>query len=321
MLQRYNNDLPRGEPLIQAKILTALANDIGAVIREHAALPRFRGMVLRWYADWSQLRDAELEFKEQCDKHARRVQADERLQDEAAGPPEDGWKFKAVVPPRDAKGWQVIGGWAPPDLAPEGFPEAPFPLPLPDCEITMPEKFAALAAVHDFAARGTTKIAPWAGSPDVVGGVAFRSLVDCVKNIPESDEPHLRAILDEIRCDLRACAASTGKSGGDVADQTTGGGGSGQVVSPDGDGRKQDRSRHPGFSMAQLRCITRLSSDTVNKYAKQVKVPTAERGKRNHRFTFGEAHTILEQIHSKSVEKRTRERCRAELDRMDHWEK
>ena len=215
MPKRYNNDIPHREPgivepLISPETLAQLACEIGNVFRKYHGFARVREMVRCWRDEWKTQREAELDFERDCREryreHARKAEQDERLRDKKAGPPYDGWQWGNVDFPRDASGelpaTRWISCWAPRDLSPGDWPDARFPLPLPARklpELTLPEKYAALAAVHDFATLGTTKIDPWKGSKE---GVTYSELVHTVENIPEKDAIHLRGILDEIREDL-----------------------------------------------------------------------------------------------------------------------
>jgi hypothetical protein len=206
----HDDDLPRREPQVSFDTLTRLASEIGGLALEPNAFARFQQMIVAWRDEWRRRRDAEIEFDRRRDEHGRRVRQDQRLQNEAGGPPHAGWLFEAFAARRGEDGAvaspRVIGGWVPPELSLAERPGARFPLPLPDGELTLPEKYAAVAAVYDYSSRGATKFDPWKGSADALDGSAYSELVKAVPTIPASDEQHLRLILDEIRRDLADAA-------------------------------------------------------------------------------------------------------------------
>ncbi|MBK9128120.1 MAG: hypothetical protein IPM13_10005 [Phycisphaerales bacterium] len=70
------------------------------------------------------------------------------------------------------------------------------------------------------------------------------------------------------------------------------------------------------FTVAALREISGLSSDTLRKYARAAGVDVPARGKRNHAYTAAEARAILARIAADAGEARTRERCARALGRL-----
>jgi hypothetical protein len=70
-----------------------------------------------------------------------------------------------------------------------------------------------------------------------------------------------------------------------------------------------------GYTVAALRDMTGLANTALNKYAKLANVPTPPRGKRNHRYTAGEARAILQAIITRSSEADLVNRCRDALEK------
>jgi hypothetical protein len=68
--------------------------------------------------------------------------------------------------------------------------------------LTLAEEYALLAAIHDEALHGTTKLDPWQDSPDDPDGWPYRYLRSSARKLPARDKPHVRAILGEVRHDL-----------------------------------------------------------------------------------------------------------------------
>jgi hypothetical protein len=196
------------DPLIDSDSLTRLASEIAAVTQGPGAISRFREKVGCWCKDWRCRDRAEKKWWQRYNEHARQVQGDDRLQNKDAGPPGSGWCFVEVQPPRKSAGQvhlpAVIGGWVPPELLPENRPDAGYPLPLPgpNCVLTLAEKYALLAAVHDEGLHGTTKLDPWQDSPDDPEGWPYRALRNTTRGLPAGDKEHVRAILGEVRRDL-----------------------------------------------------------------------------------------------------------------------
>lgn len=207
MPKRYDSEFfPAREPPEQSVQLACAIHD---VILKYSAQPRFEEMVRRWCGEYLSLVDAERDFEQRRAEHARRVQLDPRLQDQAAGPPDEGWRREALRLPSDAGAErptpQLIGGWVPPELSSANWPEVRYPWPLPSAELTVPGKYAVLAAVHDSLSRGRKKINRWEERSDAPEAGAFANLVGRVKNDPGSDNTRadVRALLDDVEDDLR----------------------------------------------------------------------------------------------------------------------
>ena len=120
MPDQYDNDFPRGGPLLSQIAVQGLASDIAESIQQYDGMPRVQAMVIRWHKAWLVRREAQWNFDKRRDEHECKVQDDKRLRDEAAGPPAADWCFEAVVMPMDDSGERpvphVIMAWVPPDL-------------------------------------------------------------------------------------------------------------------------------------------------------------------------------------------------------------
>jgi len=117
--------------------------------------------------------------------------------------------------------------WLPERMGPENDPPIDDPLPVPRRPVTLPEKFAALAAICDAHWRGAVKIAPWGATDDgglrvrpYAGGriqyatsLWYRDLVEAAGTLDESDLPIVSSWLQ----DVAECLAGDGDhpDGGD----------------------------------------------------------------------------------------------------------
>ena len=158
--------------------------------------------------------DHPLVLEAQRIEHLRRVRADARLRDKAAGPPEDGWKWQSFALPPTG-----IWGWVPAELAADKEPDTALPLPLPPGQsgrkLSLAEKGAVLAAFHDGWSKGAAQLNPWNDAPKSRDDLPFRELIARVRQIEADDEPHLRALLNELAIEFGALlqpAQTTGTS-------------------------------------------------------------------------------------------------------------
>jgi len=200
--------------------ITNLALDIYKVIQQYKAMPHFHEMVNKW----AENREAEIDklktWNEQRRLHFEQtVASDPRLQDEKAGPPEQGWQFENHLQHTEKKtesGWQhnIIHGWVPRELSNSIKPEITLLLPLSrDHELTLTEEYTVLAAVYDYGRKGTQGIPPWQWpgpdnweSPDALSSAKrslfFESLCDAVSRLEPGEEGWLRSILDVVEEDV-----------------------------------------------------------------------------------------------------------------------
>lgn len=219
------------ERVIRPETLTQLTDEIGDVIDRHNGLPRWEANIRTWYDDeWCPRLAAAKDLDQRRKDYARRVEREERLRDEAAGPPFEGWLFEIVdtgsnpenLSPLNAADveWVPLFGWVPPELSQEAWdalPKAEFPLPLtlrlPRRELTLPEKYTALGAVYNWGSGRGDEIKPWRDTPEHPGIAAFKWLVEQIAGtIPESDAVRLRRALKVVEADLASVAAN-GKPG------------------------------------------------------------------------------------------------------------
>lgn len=210
----YENDFPTGEPILSQSKLTEIAIKVGGLIRRVESLPRFREKVVEWNEYYSRQFEAQKDWEERRSEHEGHVRADSRLQDEEAGPPENGWVYSPLMRWQDDEGNEAnlqVNGWVPPALDLENCPEVRLPLPVPSEEVELYEKYAALAAIYNSDSKGVDKIDPWKDSPDIFPdiyeGIAYTHLLlDAAQRLPEADEPHLHVWIEEIEEDLKAWA-------------------------------------------------------------------------------------------------------------------
>ena len=193
------------EPVSANEAIKRLANEIRDVIQEFGAFDRFQKMVLRWYSEQCGPRAAQEDFLRRRDiEYALRVQEDERLRDKDAGPPGEGWRWEMFHLHKaldDDPLSALVEAWVPPELSWANCPKVWFPLPLPDRELSLPEKYAVLAAIHDVATRSTVRINPWDRSNDPAR-MLFSKLKLEVADLTADDVANLRGVLGEVRDDL-----------------------------------------------------------------------------------------------------------------------
>lgn len=100
-------------------------------------------MIRRWDARMdTRLADHDKWEQKRRDHFVNRVRRDERLCDEAAGPPpkRKDWQWEGFTVLGDSDKVEYIHGWCPPDLLSEREPDIDLPLPLPDRPLTIEEK-------------------------------------------------------------------------------------------------------------------------------------------------------------------------------------
>ncbi len=194
--------------------ITNLALDIFKNIRQYEAMPRFQEMVNKWAEDHEAEIANEITWNKQRASHfEKNVATNDRLQNEQAGPPEDGWQFQNYVQ-HTGNSHNMIQGWVPPILSTSAEPEITHLLPLTrDHELTLHEKYTILSAVYDYGRKGTEGIPPWQWpSPDewdkpgalsnAKRGIFFEILCDAVSDLGPDDEGWLRVILEDVKKDV-----------------------------------------------------------------------------------------------------------------------
>lgn len=273
MADSYNNEFPTGGPLLKPEKVTRIAHNVNELIRRYDAMQRFREMVALWVRDHMRRSDERAEFEKRRDKHEERIRESPELRDEAARPPGDGWRYEFFPQRPDENGTEGnfgVSGWVPPELSSENGPEAPLPLPVPDCNVSIQEKHAALAAIHDIYTKGVEKIHRYQDTPDGFREyVVFHSLMTAVraysKNqlldrddklpsgpciLPESDEQILYAWLDEVRRDLDAQkppAHKTPSASRDLGNRQTGANDTAVASDPEAQGEPAGKDSIPKY--------------------------------------------------------------------------
>ena len=200
-----------------------LAVEVYGVLREYDALPRFRQMVDHWGQEhqkeheqlnaWEQRRQAHFE---------EAASTDERLGDEAAGPPEEGWvweDYRRPVPELAEGRTRIpnvitVEAWVAPDLTRSSKPEVAPLLPLRrEHALSLAEKYTCLALVYDYVRRGTEAIPPWPwpeppswGDPGAMANakkcLAFEAMCQAVPELQPEQEDWLRALLKDVEKDI-----------------------------------------------------------------------------------------------------------------------
>lgn len=202
--------------------LADVALAVQQLIRKFGAEP-FDGML----RDWGRAVGKRLEECQAFDaarrKHLQAARSRKRLSDERARPPGAGWEWETGT----LDGIGPCSAWFPPELLHSKRPKREDPLPLPkDRDLTLAEKYAALAAIHALHSKGA-KVAPWqepvweeeeyevarAASTDdkwsIVGWVAYQGLLSCAEKTPQRDAPYLWGIVQDVTKDLERVGSST----------------------------------------------------------------------------------------------------------------
>ncbi len=202
--------------------LADLAFRVHRLLRKFGPEP-FEQMLLAWAAETNK---PTAEFEKARKKHLLRALSDIRLRDEAAGPPGPGWEWRNIDQVEVAGKMQYQPAWFPPELRCENRPKPEYPLPVPDDRaLTLPEKYAALLAIHILHAKGA-KIKPWRPLPPPAsdehywesrflpadcadsfhGRLLFDSLLENASKTPEKDVRWLRDSLSDVAADLKGRA-------------------------------------------------------------------------------------------------------------------
>ena len=187
-----------------------------------------RTPVLWWYAERTQRNLDVSEWMRERERHTDDIRSqherDGKCETCWANEPGPGWKFRyfpkqqGVVKACRLLDRQEIlvyymsrpcvSGWTPPHLLdmPE-FHDLPLPLPS-ERPLTLAERFAVAAAIHDVVYKGVERIDPWSARPspeDMKEAVlllgasrVYAELVEEARRLPKSDAPPIDDILDDV---------------------------------------------------------------------------------------------------------------------------
>jgi hypothetical protein len=198
------------ESRISGAELTGIGLLVRELVRDPRALAWWREEVEQWAAEHTRRIEQRDRFERRRAEYVKRALRRPALQDKNRRPRKRLCAFEAATSLPDWRGkgekWPGVPGIWVPFLLHWPAPRALFPLPLPGrASLALPEKCAALAAVHDCTVRGGTQINHW-GLVELLlrhkratEAAAYRQLVKRVQNVPASDGPHLRAIVEEVR--------------------------------------------------------------------------------------------------------------------------
>jgi len=206
------DDFPSGEELLMKEKSNQLRKAIRKLTLKLGGLPRIRKGVKEWNECWKSQREKRQKFEKERDQYRDRVQNDERLRDEAAGPPENNKDYVF-----ETDGWQpttleipvaIIHAWVPCELALTNYSEERLPLPVPDDELTLPEIYALSAAIFDKWMKGEKKINPWNNCPEIFDieackqhmkeGTPYWELCYHVGQLPIEDIEELLSLLSVL---------------------------------------------------------------------------------------------------------------------------
>ncbi|MBK8915697.1 MAG: hypothetical protein IPM64_14075 [Phycisphaerales bacterium] len=218
--------LPNGPPATRAE-LQEIADRVAVLLRRDGARERWKKCVRAWDREIVANRRRVRDYERRRTEHCIKIQSNERLRDEAGGPPEPGWVFEVFrrhrSPGEFDRSCELLSGWFPPDLSAKAVPDETMPLPVPWHPVSRAAKYAALAAIHDALCDGDERINPWEYHPDEVAKarrnpgrsvVPYEQLWRChcaetgeprasgVAGTFQSNLPHLRRWLEEITSSL-----------------------------------------------------------------------------------------------------------------------
>lgn len=202
--------------------LTNLALDIYKVIQQYDAIQRFQEMVQKWAEAHKDEIEKQKEWEERRSQHFEKIISDDdRLQNEQAGPPKEGWQWETSIVftyEKTKSGLRrtanPISGWVPPDLSYSSKPEITRIFPLGrDHELTLEEKYTCLAAIYDYGRKGTAKLPPWqwpdlsleqpkGALSDAKKCLIFECLCDSTSKIKPNDKGWLKALLNDVETDV-----------------------------------------------------------------------------------------------------------------------
>ncbi len=194
------------------KWVKTLALDIYKVIHRYKAMPRFAEMVNKLAEDHQAEIAKEIKWGMQRASHFEETVAnDSRLQDEGAGPPEEGWEFQSHVQHYE-NNHSIIQGWVPPELAHR--PEISQILPLSrDRALSLVEKYTIMAVIYECGRKGTEELPLWKWPDfnkeqtphamlDAKKCLSFEALSHRVTDLVPEDEEWLKTMLDDVEKDL-----------------------------------------------------------------------------------------------------------------------
>lgn len=215
ILSNMNNDIPEW--------ITILALDIYRLIQKYDALAYFQEKVREWVLGHEAEVNRYIEWRRQRNLYFEQaVNSDPRLQDEKSGPPDEGWKWEIhplnispQIDPDTKRSIKIVKVWVPPELLEASEPDIKHILPLSrEQQLSLTEKYTLLAAIYDFGRKGTDQIPPWVW-PDLNTDVSsdeladakkclsFESLCGDVSRLEPGEEGWLKAMLDDVKNDLR----------------------------------------------------------------------------------------------------------------------
>ncbi len=201
--------------------LLDLGWEINDLVRDPRVMARFRAKTCKWMDEHrAELKD-QAAWRQRREAHEGWIQVEDRLRNEAAGPPGPGWEIEASI--RDdyratedglERICPMVSGWFPPGLEFACEPEPELPL-FRSCRVfSLSEKYALFGVIHDRCCKFVEPIDPWWPH----SSVAEHGWLDHFKEsigytvlaripIPKLDEKEdgraIEALLADVRYDLR----------------------------------------------------------------------------------------------------------------------
>ncbi|OHB51927.1 MAG: hypothetical protein A2Y12_05020 [Planctomycetes bacterium GWF2_42_9] len=195
--------------------LHRIALAVDEFVKAKSCIVQFQQMITKWSSEQDQRVHEHDYWQGQRQRHfEEEVSTDPDLQQENRQPPFENWVFESYNRAEHfgSKNRQhrIISyqGWVPPELAMASEPDCQSPLPLPVRAITLTEKYAVLAAVHDYFCNDAEYIDPWQDAKEaaeLMAALAYTVLVhDGVEQLTESDRDDLEVFLEDIKADVAA---------------------------------------------------------------------------------------------------------------------
>lgn len=203
--------------------LAGFAWEVNSTIRQHDAMPVFREMLETWMADMEAQGDRLSDWGRRYAQYVEKVRETPKLRDSRAylgnsvnGETDGGLKWFPL-----ADSGKQLWCWMPAEfrVQPETRPRYVFPLPLPaDRGLSVAERYAALAVVHDLCCDGQEKISPWpkpgpsAERQDEKRHYMYQMLLDQIGELKENDLPALKALLNETEHEIAESERKPGRT-------------------------------------------------------------------------------------------------------------
>ena len=191
-------------------------SSINELVSSQGVLSRFRRMVTVWQQEHECCHKEHEQWKLKRQEHFEKVvKTTPLLREETATAPQPGWVWDSYVrmpnkiTQKNPNKVISISGWTPRELASPSEPVTDLPLPFDGRLLTIAEKYAIVAAIHDYSCKGRERINPWlypapnANVPTRLEATAYKILTEQrVPDLIEQNKEVLEKILATVKADL-----------------------------------------------------------------------------------------------------------------------